>query len=205
MRARSSSPNSWTPLIIVLVLIGVFGIGVGLAQFGDLRLPSLPNIFAGTRANGPLDRSTPTRLTIPAIDLRAKVTMVGKADDGSIATPDDDPVGSTGWYDLGPSPGEMGTAVIVGHVDTKTSGAVFAKLNQLTAGSTIQVRRADWKIATFTVDSMDMYPKTSFPANKVFARSDRPRLALITCGGQWLGGTVGYASNLIVMATETAS
>ena len=48
---------------------------------------------------------------------------------------------------------------------------------------------------------MERSPKTSFPADKVFAATDRSRLVLVTCGGAWVGGDVGYADNVIVFAT----
>jgi hypothetical protein len=198
VRSRSSEPRSLLPLGIVLGLVALFATGIGLGQAFDIPFPSLPNF---SRGDGPLDRANPTRLTIPSLDVRARVIEVGKANDGSIATPDDDPVRQAGWYNQGPSPGEAGTAVIVGHVDTQSEPAVFAKLAQLTAGATIEVRRSDWRTVTFTVDSLEMYPKTKFPADKVFEEADRPRLALVTCGGDWIGGDIGYADNLIVMAT----
>lgn len=199
MSGRSSTPRSLLPLGIVLGLLGLFGAALGMGQVLDLSLPRFPNIFAA----GAGDRPIPTRITIPSIDVRARVIQVGQAPDGSIATPDADPVRVAGWYTEGPSPGEPGTAVIVGHVDTKAEPAVFARLSQLTAGATIEVRRDDWRTTTFTVDTVEMFPKTKFPADELFKAADRPRLALVTCGGAWVGGDVGYADNLIVMATQT--
>lgn len=186
------------PLGIVLGLIGLFATAVGVGRTFDLPLPSLPGFLGG---NGPMHRSDPTRITIPDINVRADVVTVGQAGDGSIGTPDQDPVHDAGWYKLGPSPGESGTAVIVGHVDTKNEPAVFARISELKPGAKIEVRRSDWRVATFKVDSVSTYPKTSFPASWVYASSDRPRLALITCGGKWVGGSIGYANNIIVMAS----
>jgi hypothetical protein len=200
-RWRSSAPRSLLPVGVVIGLVGLFCTAVGLGQVLGIPLPSLASLFGGASQQGPYDRATPTRITIPSIDVRAQILEVGRAGDGSIAAPDADPVRATGWFHLGPSPGELGTAVIVGHIDTRDQPAVFARLSQLTAGATIEVRRNDLQTVTFTVDSLESHPKASFPADKVFEPADKPRLALVTCGGKWLGGDIGYANNLIIMAT----
>jgi hypothetical protein len=193
--ANGSAPRSIAPLVTLLVLAAVFLGAVGLGQV--LGLPGL----WGTSPSGPYDRSPPTRISIPHVGVRAKLVEVGHADDGSIATPTSDPVADAGWYGLGPSPGELGTAVIVGHVDTASKPAVFAKLATLVAGKIVEVRRADRRTASFMIDSVETFPKKAFPVQKVFAASARPRLALITCGGAWLGGDLGYEDNVIAFAT----
>jgi sortase (surface protein transpeptidase) len=128
------------------------------------------------------------------------VVEVGKADDGSIAPPMEDPVHAVGWYGLGPTPGEPGTAVMVGHVDTDDQAAVFQNLHQIQAGKLIEVSRKDRRVATFKVDSVESFPKAAFPADRVLVHDDVPRLALVTCGGEWIGGETGYADNVIVFA-----
>src|SRR5262249_5337223 len=138
-----------------------------------------------------------------ALSVRAPVIGVGRAADGSIATPSINTPDETGWYRLGPTPGEPGTAVIVGHVDSGDPPAVLAQLGTLSKGKTIDVSRADRGTAACRVDSIERTPKTAFPADKVFGSSDRPRLVLVTCGGSWVGGQVGYADNVIVYATLT--
>jgi Sortase domain len=201
---ESSASRTLAPLIVTLALIGVFLAAVGLGQ-----IPAIPGMVdllsswgapAGTGAG--LGRSVPTRISIPSLGVRANTVEVGKAADGSIAPPTSDPVKDAGWYQLGPTPGEMGTAVIVGHVDTANKPAVFGKLGALGQGKLIEVRRQDRRTATFTVNSVERFPKTSFPADRVFeAAARKPRLVLITCGGAWVGGELGYADNVIVFAT----
>jgi hypothetical protein len=63
------------------------------------------------------------------------------------------------------------------------------------------VEREDHRVATFTVESVESFPKTSFPAGRVFDSTDRARLVLVTCGGAWIGGHIGYSDNVIVFAT----
>lgn len=130
--------------------------------------------------------------------MRADVVEVGTAEDGTIAAPSQDPVRTVGWFANGPSPGEAGTAIMVGHVDTHDRAAVFQRLPELRAGARIEVRRQDRRVATFTVDSVESFPKTAFPADRLLVHDETPRLALVTCGGEWLGSS--YADNVIVFA-----
>jgi hypothetical protein len=218
VRATSSGPRSTLPLVVVLTLVGLFCVSVGLGQlFGLPRFPGLSSsgdsqrnsIDDGSTDGGSTDGgstaglspSIPTRISIPSLHVRAKVIKVGRAADGSIATPAADPVEATGWYSLGPTPGELGTAVIVGHVDTDSQPAVFHGLPELRKGELIEVDREDQRVATFTVESVETFPKTSFPADRVFDSTDRARLVLVTCGGTWVGGDIGYSNNVIVFAT----
>ncbi len=197
---RSAGLRTVAPLVATLTLVSLFCISAGLGQL--LGLPGLPGIGGLWGASGEeMQRSIPTRISIPSLDVRAAVLEVGRATDGSIATPTSDPANATGWYRLGPSPGERGTAVIVGHVDTEREPAVFHRLTDLRKGKLIEVSRKDRRVATFTVESVEIFPKASFPVKRIFDVTDRPRLVLVTCGGAWIGGPIGYADNVIVFAT----
>ncbi|KWV32017.1 peptidase C60 [Micromonospora rifamycinica] len=148
-----------------------------------------------------LSGSPPTQIAISRIDLRATVHRVGIAPDGSIAVPDTARAQEAGWYDQGPTPGQYGPAVIVGHVDTTTGPAVFHGLKELHDGDEIEVTRADRRVAVFEVDEIQRYRKERLPVDQIYGDFSRPRLRLITCGGRWVGGATGYADNLVVYAT----
>jgi hypothetical protein len=47
---------------------------------------------------------------------------------------------------------------------------------------------------------VESFPKSAFPASRVLVHDDVPRLVLVTCGGEWRGGHIGYADNVIVFA-----
>ncbi len=201
-RTRRTAPPlaSRAPLCVVLALAGLFAVAIGVGQVAHLPLPDLSALSGHDAAAA--GGTAPVRITIPAVDVRARVIAVGRADDGSIAAPVQDPVRTAGWYELGPSPGDRGTAVIVGHVDTNTEAAVFARLTELSPGDRIQVTRRDGHVESFAVDSVRRTPKTAFPADTIFAPAPAPRLVLVTCGGAWVGGVVGYADNVLVFATR---
>ncbi len=141
------------------------------------------------------------RLVIPSIGVRAPVGRVGLADDGSIAVPALERHNETGWYDRGPTPGQFGPAIIVGHTDTRTGPSVFHDLVKLRPGARIEVTRQDRSVAIFEVNSVEHFDKAALPAERVYGDYRRPALRLITCGGPWLGGSIGYADNVIAFAS----
>ncbi|SCL48158.1 Sortase family protein [Micromonospora citrea] len=195
------------PLAVVLVLVGVFATGAGLGRTaGPFDWAADSGESRPTRGgDGALSASRPVRLSIPSIEVSAPVAPVGQARDGSIAVPPLDRADETGWYDRGPTPGEPGPAVIVGHVDTKRGPSVFYGLHKLRPGDTVEVTRADRSVVVFRVDSVEHFPKDRLPAERVYGDEGPPGLRLITCGGDWLGGRTGYADNVIAFATLLSS
>lgn len=150
----------------------------------------------------PLRRSRPTALAVPAITIQAPVVGLGLDGTGHLATPPVDNPRVVGWYAQGVTPGERGTAVVVGHRDTRTGPAVFLNLNALNPGNTVRVARADGRVAVFTVDRIRTYDKATFPDSEVYGPSGRPELRLLTCGGTF-DRKHGYAANIVVFAHLT--
>ncbi|OIJ66289.1 class F sortase [Streptomyces mangrovisoli] len=151
----------------------------------------------------PLPRSRAVRLGVPHLGIDAPVIDLGlDAHHRMTAPPDDDP-DSVGWFAGGPSPGEPGTVVLVGHRDTTTGPAVFAALAQLGPGRLIEARRADGRTAVYTVDAVRTFDKAHFPSAEVYGARTRPELRLITCGGVYERRT-GYSGNIVVFAHLTA-
>ncbi|MEU3480709.1 class F sortase [Streptomyces sp. NPDC033753] len=150
----------------------------------------------------PLARSRPTALAVPAITIEAPVIDLGLDDAGRLATPPVDNPRVVGWYAKGATPGERGTAVVVGHRDTRSGPAVFLNLDSLSPGNTVRVARADGKVAVFTVDRVRTYAKADFPDKEVYGATGRPELRLLTCGGAFDRGT-GYEANIVVFAHLT--
>ncbi|MCM0677251.1 class F sortase [Micromonospora phytophila] len=207
-RRRPSGRSPWSvPLAVVLVLVGVFATGAGLCRtVGPFDWAAGGGEARPARGeSGRLAASRPVRLSVPTIKVSANVAPVGQARDGSIAVPPLERAQETGWYDRGPTPGEPGPAVIVGHVDTKSGPSVFYDLHKLRPGDTVEVTRADHSVVVFTVDSVEHFPKDQLPAERIYGDEGPPGLRLITCGGDWLGGRAGYADNVIAFATLTSS
>jgi sortase (surface protein transpeptidase) len=143
-------------------------------------------------------RSRPVELSIPTIDVQTSLALLGLQPDGTLQVPGDYSV--AGWYHLGPSPGEPGAAVIVGHVDSTAGPAVFYRLGELTPGTSVHVARADGSEATFKVYAVREFAKSAFPTSLVYGPTQDPELRLITCGGPFDSATGHYLDNVVVFA-----
>jgi LPXTG-site transpeptidase (sortase) family protein len=152
----------------------------------------------------PLPPSPATYLRIPSLGIEAPVIGVGLDAGRQLETPPVDRPKLVGWYEDGPTPGESGTAVAVGHRDTMKGAAVFAALGQVETGRAIDVRRADGRTAVYTVDQVQVFDKDRFPDKEVYGPVHRPELRVITCGGLYTRRT-GYSSNVVVFAHLTAT
>ncbi|MFE2213916.1 class F sortase [Streptomyces canus] len=150
----------------------------------------------------PLPRSRPTSFRIPSLGIDAPITGLGLIRGRELATPPVDKPKLVGWYQGGPTPGEPGTAIAVGHRDTRTGPAVFAALAQVKPGKVIEAGRADGRTAVYTVDRVKVFDKEGFPDKEVYGPARRPELRVITCGGLFKWRT-GYTSNVVVFAHLT--
>lgn len=147
-----------------------------------------------------LPASVPVSVDAPSIGVNSTLLQLGKQANGEVDTPPGEPGSPAGWYKNSPTPGQTGSAVILGHVNsTNNPVGVFYRLHELTPGQAITVTRSDHTAAVFTVDKVDVYHKASFPTVEVYRNADRPEIRLITCGGydqatgQYLDNTVVYA------------
>lgn len=141
----------------------------------------------------------PATLELPARGITAPVESVGTGPDGGMVIPEQ--VRNVGWWSPGVLPGgAAGSAVIAGHVDSRTHGVgVLAVLPELTVGEPVAVRGADGRAATYRVTARREYGKYDLPS-EVFRRDGPPQLVLITCGGAFDPATGSYESNIVVYA-----
>jgi sortase (surface protein transpeptidase) len=166
--------------------------------------PAVPAAPVDVPAMPALARSTPVRLSIPAIGVDTELITLGINADGTLAVPPLARNAPAGWYRYLPSPGETGPAVIVGHVATARYGpAVFFRLATLRRGDRVTVRRADRTTAVFTVVAVAQYRKTRFPTTAVYGPVDHPALRLITCGGSFDRSRGRYRDSVVVYAALT--
>lgn len=141
----------------------------------------------------------PMRIAIPHITVDAPIEKVALTVDGSMDVPKL-PL-NTGWFALGPRPGETGSAVIAGHVDWKDgTTAVFANLHKVQPGDIITVLDDAGKVISFVVRESQTYDATE-DATDVFNSNDgKTRLNLITCYGAWDKRAKQYTKRLVVFA-----
>jgi sortase (surface protein transpeptidase) len=147
-----------------------------------------------------LPPSPPVRVEIPAIGVSSSLVRLGLNLDRTMEVPGDFQV--AGWFTGAPQPGQLGPAVIAGHVDSRTGPAVFYRLRDLRPGDQIRVVRADRRVVRFKVDSLASYPKQSLPPDAVYGATTTPALRLITCAGSFDRSSRSYRDNLVVSATR---
>ncbi|MEK7606254.1 MAG: class F sortase [Patescibacteria group bacterium] len=156
-------------------------------------------LFAPTFEFGtPLEASAPIRLRIPDIYIDTHFVELGLDANGEVETPKG--FEEVGWYIHGPTPGEIGPAIVLGHVDSYMGPAVFLFLGQLTQGDYIYVDREDGSTATFRVTALERYNRSEFPTEKVYGDIDHAGLRLITCSGTFDHTSQEYDRVLVVYA-----
>ncbi|MFF9689592.1 class F sortase [Streptomyces sp. NPDC014623] len=147
-----------------------------------------------------LPRSEPKRISIKSIAVDAPFTPLSIGPSGQLEAPPANDANLAGWFKGGAAPGERGTSVVAGHVDTKTGPAVFLLLSTLKAGNTVDITRKDGVVATFKVDSVKTFSKADFPSERVYADNGTAQLRLITCGGVYDRKKKDYEDNVVVFA-----
>ncbi|HEY3439031.1 MAG TPA: class F sortase [Actinotalea sp.] len=148
---------------------------------------------------GPImDAAAPVRLTIPAIEVDTTALVpLTVGPDGVLPPPTD--FATVGWHVRGPSPGQLGPAVLAAHVDGPDGPAVFYRLGELTAGDEVRIARDDGTVARFVIDAVNRYAKTDFPTSQVYGNTTgRAEIRLITCGGAFDRSTGHYVDNIVV-------
>ena len=140
----------------------------------------------------------PTWLSIPSLAIRTRLIHLGVKRDGTLQVPSSTTV--AGWYTGSPRPGTVGSAIIAGHVDSRTGPGIFFWLRTLHRGNRIYVGRADGTMAVFTVTKVRKVAKDKFPTAAVYGPVPDSELRLITCGGVFDRSLGSYLSNVVVFA-----
>lgn len=183
-------------LLTLSILIGIGG-GIMIRSYA----PSLVSDKAPFTTNQKSEAESigiPKRVIITKLEVNTEVEQVGMDEMGRMGVPEN--ANNTAWYNLGPKPGEVGSAVIAGHLDTKTGPAIFYKLNTLRSGDFITVIDENQKSLNFKVTNVQAFSNNQFPINLVFATNDKPRLNLITCHGTYSRNVQSYNQRMVVFS-----
>lgn len=141
----------------------------------------------------------PVRLRIPRIRVDAAISGVAFTPQGGMDIPDS--ALEAGWFTPGVRPGDLGNAVIAGHLDTALSTpGIFWDLHRLKPGDEIQVETDQKEVLTFIVERMELYPYDNAPMTEIFGSSTGSKLNLVTCSGQWNKQT--YSERLVVFTKK---
>ncbi len=199
-----------------LILVSSAGFTLSLALMFQLIVQS-PHLSTGRQVeNGssPFDANAtavyaqervrsglPVRLRIPSIGVDSAIEYVSLAPDGAMDAPKDS--ANAGWFDLGPRPGESGSAVIAGHYGWKNGKvSVFDNLYKLRQGDVLYIEDETGEVSSFVVSKTRRYDPTA-DASDVFGSNDGDaHLNLITCEGGWDEAAQNYSKRLVVFTDK---
>lgn len=196
--------------LLATIVVGAAGCSgqrsSGVAPSGSATSRVEPSPVPVPRSTSPpvveaahLARSVPLVLQIAAIGVNSPLMDLGLKKDGTMDVP---PSGfPAGWYTGAPTPGELGPAIIVGHIDWNGPG-VFYNLHKLKPGDQITVTRKDGSKPVFRVKRVAQFSKSQFPTTLVYGNIDHAGLRVITCGGSFKSGS--YVDNIVVFADLVA-
>jgi len=209
--AFSRSMDKYSNAVIALGFCGILFYGpaiVGLSRVAPPKVEAsqlvpiiAPEVTEVVELPKPqyLSRSIPKKITIPTISVDAGMHEVGLLSNGSIETPNV-LSGLVGWYEYGPTPGEIGPSVLVGHVDSYKGPSVFWNLAKLNIGDNINISREDGTVVKFSVTQIKQYPQDDFKTDEVYGDINNAGLRVITCGGTFNHLTGHYSKNTVVFA-----
>ncbi len=172
---------------------GSVGVGLAAGPFGPIgRITGSFKRFKHTTV------AKPAWLVIPAIGVSTPLVRLGLTAQNTLQVPPTAVV--AGWYSGSPRPGQIGSAIIAGHIDSRLGPGVFYHLGQLRRSQYIYVILANHTVAVFQVTGLRTYVKSNFPRNAIYGPVPDAELRLITCGGTFDYATGTYLSNVVVYA-----
>jgi LPXTG-site transpeptidase (sortase) family protein len=151
---------------------------------------------AGVQAEQPVALAPAiTHVRIPRLQIDSEVVpsqFVQVDDSGTWEVP----AFKVGHAEFTASAGQIGNAVLFGHVTSRTLGNVFQNLERARAGDLVEISSAVEDFA-YRVVEVRRVPRTDV---SVVEPTDKPSASLITCVGLWLPHLNDYAERLVVRA-----
>lgn len=203
IRLRTVILGSFSSVLLCTGLLLLWGYlqptrgGLLMPVFAHATL--LPSPKKDSPAQSPLIH--PDRiLVIPKLNQHIPIEAVGLTKSGAMAVPIHD--SNAGWFKLGPSPGQIGNAVIDGHNSIRSAGlGVFGRLKELQPGDQI-IYQNKTDSFRFIVTRTAQYAFTSVPLPTIYGASNGYHLNLITCTGKWNRLTQSYPDRFVVYTTR---
>lgn len=152
-----------------------------------------------------LSYSEPIAISLPSVGIQSSLITVGKTATGEMEVPEYPNFDKAAWYRESPTPGQYGSSIILGHVDSYASNngaSVFFSLPKVKVGDPIVINRTDGSTVNFIVRAIRNYNKADMPDDIIYGPvTEDAELRLITCSGKFIHETGTYDSNTVVFAT----
>ncbi|KZB82604.1 class F sortase [Amycolatopsis regifaucium] len=222
---KSTWLRGWrAPLALAVVLLAILAtLAFVLSGPGETGQAAAPQVAGetsaavpssvprapGTEAEGGaavegMPKADPVSIDVPKIEAKSSLIPLGLNPDNTVEVPPVTQPMQAGWYLNGPTPGEVGPSVILGHVDGNKQKGIFFRLKELAPGDKVSIARKDGTTAEFTVTKVERVAKDKFPTDAVYGDTTAPELRLITCGGFFDKASHNYLDNIIVFARLNA-
>ncbi|MPQ99955.1 class F sortase [Modestobacter sp. I12A-02628] len=193
------APLLATVAVTATVLAVLVGAPSTVRQSGSVQALTTPDAQPAVLGSSPATGGpAPVAVSMPTIGVQGSLVPLGTDASGVLVPPTD--FAQAGWFSEGTVPGDVGPAVIAGHVDSRAGPAVFYRLEELAPGDRLTVTRTDGSVLTFQVTRVGQYPKAEFPTEEVYGPVGAPELRLITCGGVFDHTRRSYVDNVVVFA-----
>ena len=148
-----------------------------------------------------LSHGVPIRIRIPVISVDAVIESVGTTTKNEMDVPKD--ISHAAWFNRGPLPGDLGSAVIDGHYGWKEGkSAVFDNLNKLKVGDKIYIEDDNGATISFVVRELKTFSDKEGAFNVFNSRDGKAHLNLITCGGVWNKLAKSYSKRIVVFTDK---
>lgn len=197
-----TSSATGTRIVVALIVAAALSIFVWTLVHALFYAPETVGAAPSASASIPAltaaaTSSLPSRLIIPSLSINANIQRVGVNAEGSMRAPDN--FTDVSWYEYGTVPGNIGSAVIAGHVDNGLGlDGVFKHLSELRINDELYLLTAGGTMLHFKVSDIETYPYQSVPTETLFAQNDAARLNLITCDGAWVRGHDTYDHRIVI-------
>jgi LPXTG-site transpeptidase (sortase) family protein len=201
VRTLAKSTRLLTVSLGLLLFLGLLLYFITIRSAQSSPAPQTKNIaVAVTRSLS--DPALPVRLIIPKININIALESVGLTAQGAVDVPKNRT--KAAWFNLGPLPGTIGSAVIDGHFGQWKNGqeAVFNNLSALRKGDKVYVTDIKGKITTFTVRKFMIYNSNQNVPEVFISNDGKAHLNLITCGGPWDKISQNYSKRFIVFTDK---
>ncbi|MDP2630144.1 MAG: class F sortase [Candidatus Uhrbacteria bacterium] len=186
--------------IVEIILLPSFFYILPINSIQNGSSPFIRNVFALQKEQ--TNPEVPVRIKIQKIKVDAPIDSVGLTSNGAVGVPKNPT--HAAWFNKSPSPGNVGSAVITGHIGPWGGGLkpAFDNLKKLKKGDAILVKNKKGVMTTFIVNKIKVYNENDDVPEAFFSSDGKAHLNLITCAGTWNRISKSYSKRLIVFTDK---
>lgn len=186
---------------LLILLVICVGLGIPLLLRQNVSTKDVPTPQKEIPRTQPTQEEVvignPVSFEIPTLNVQSEIEYVGMEESGRMGVPES--AYTAGWWKLGVKPGQKGSAVIAGHLDTpQGTPGIFYELDTLKNGDEVTIKDSIGNKLSFVVFDKQQYLDAEFPIKEVFGKDDGSYLNLITCDGTFDKTTRNYDKRYVV-------